>query len=205
MTSSAWKPYSVDEFLLDEITNELRHEYLNGVTRVRPAEGSNHSLIGVGAASELHRSLKHLEPLVFGSDMMISTPSGLFTYPDASFVCGEPRFEDQKKRVLLNPLLIVEVLSETTEAYDRGKKFDHYRSIESLQEYVLIAQDRAHVDRFTRQPSGEWLLTSYDTLEEAVKLPALECAIPMAEIYRGVEFPPEPPLRHDERPSETQG
>jgi Uma2 family endonuclease len=127
--------------------------------------------------------------------MMVLCPTGLRTYPDASVTCDTPRYESDKQRTLLNPQLIVEVLSESTEAYDRGRKFDHYARIESLREYVLVATDRAHVDHFARQSEGRWVLTSYDGLEATVVLIAHGAALPLAELYRGVELPAAPSPR----------
>jgi len=119
--------------------------------------------------------------------MMVSAPRGLRTYPDVSVVCQQPHYEDDRQLTLLNPLVIVEILSEATEGFDRGRKFDNYQSIESLQEYLLVSQDRAHVDQFVRQADDRWLLRKYGGLAEAVELSTLECTIPMEEIYRGVD------------------
>lgn len=119
--------------------------------------------------------------------MKVTSPTGLWTYPDVAVVYGEPDLQDEHDDVLLNPLVIVEVLSKSTEAYDRGRKFANYKTIESLQEYVLVAQDRAAIDRFTRQKDGTWQQTTVADAAGSLELPALECSIALPEIYRGVK------------------
>lgn len=200
MTNSTLKRCSVEEFLALEEASDTRHEYYDGEVFAMAGGSAEHSLIATNCCGELRAALKSKGCHVHGSDMMVFTSSGLRTYPDASIVCDKPQFEGDKKRVLLNPIALIEVLSESTEAYDRGKKFEHYQSIESLQECVLVSQDHAHVDRFTRQENGQWLLAAYGESDGTIELPSLACSIPMAEIYRGVEFPPERPPVPDEAP-----
>jgi Uma2 family endonuclease len=123
------------------------------------------------------------------SDVRVHVPAtGLYTYPDLTVTCGEWQFQDNTFDTLLNPTLIVEILSPSTEAYDRGKKFEHYQTIESLTYYLLIAQDRIHVDLYTRQPSGAWLLTSSSDPNAAISLDAIGCTLPLSELYDGLEF-----------------
>jgi Uma2 family endonuclease len=100
-----------------------------------------------------------------------ANPTRLFTYPDVVVACGELKYRDERRDTLLNPLVLFEVLSESTEAYDRGRKFEHYRSLASLAEYILVAQDKPHVEQFVRQPSGRWLLGEQSGLEDALTLP----------------------------------
>lgn len=114
--------------------------------------------------------------------------SGLYTYADVTVVCDEPRFTDGRRDTLLNPFLLAEVLSPSTEAYDRGRKFEFYRAIETLREYVLVAQDRVHVDVYRRQADASWLLREADGLEEAVELESIGCTVSMAEPYEKVEL-----------------
>ncbi len=124
-------------------------------------------------------------------------PSGLYPYPDLVAVCGEPRFLDNQRDTLLNPLLLVEVLSPSTEAYDRGLKFEQYRFIESLSEYVLVASDRIHVDLYASQADGRWLLSSVGHLGDTLELQSVGCRIALSDLYDKVEFPmgPNPPVR----------
>jgi len=112
--------------------------------------------------------------------------TGLYTYPDVVVVCGEPQFLDDRRDTLLNPSLIVEVLSPSTEAYDRGRKFEHYASIPSLSEYLLVASDRIHLDLYARQTSGQWLLTSANGPEGALDLICAGCRLTASALYRDV-------------------
>ena len=114
--------------------------------------------------------------------------TGLFTYPDVVVVCGEPQFLDDQRDTLLNPTLIAEILSPSTEAYDRGRKFEHYRSLESLAEYLLVSSQRVSAELYVRQPDGRWLLTAANSLEDTLQLPATNCRVALAEIYEKVEF-----------------
>jgi len=150
-----------------------------------------HNYIAGDLFGELRSQLRGRNCKLFMSDMRVRVrPTGLYTYPDVVVVCGRPRFDDSQVDVLLNPTVIFEVLSPSTEAYDRGAKFAHYRYLDSLKEYILVAQDRMQVDHFARV-GHQWLLTAYSRPEEILQLPALECAIPLAEIYAQVELPEE--------------
>jgi len=116
------------------------------------------------------------------------SPTGLYTYPDITVVCSEAQFEDTQQDTLLNPTLIVEVLSESTEAYDRGGKFAHYRKLTSLMEYVLIAQTKPHVEHYVRQPDNRWLLAEADSLHQTLHLPSIDCHLVLAEVYDKVDI-----------------
>lgn len=115
--------------------------------------------------------------------------TGLYTYPDIAIVCEEPQFEDKQFDTLLNPRTIVEVLSDPLEKYDRGAEFRHYRQIPSLQEYVLVAQDRPLVERYVRQADGTWVLTEFDDLSQTFAFGSIPVRVPLAEIYSRVKFP----------------
>ena len=120
------------------------------------------------------------------------TATGLYTYPDVTVVCGKPEFLDSLLDTLLNPTLIVEVLSPSTEAYDRGRKFENYQSIESLREYLLVSSDRMRADLFSRQPDGRWLLSSATAPADAVDLQSLQCRLVLADVYEKVSLPAQP-------------
>ena len=120
--------------------------------------------------------------------MRVRLPAGLYTYPDVSVACGKPKFLDDEFDTLLNPIVIVEVLSESTEAYDRGKKSEHYRNIDSLDHYVLVASDRPHVEVYTRQRDHQWLLTEASKLEATIELPLIDCRLALAEVCHKVAF-----------------
>ena len=114
--------------------------------------------------------------------------TGLYTYPDTSVVCGQSIFEDTARDTLLNPVVIIEILSPSTESYDRGKKFRNYRTIETLQEYILIAQDAKQIDHYVRQPDNLWVLSSVSEDHEILTLPSIDCTLIVADVYEKVTF-----------------
>jgi Uma2 family endonuclease len=167
-----------------EEKSEVRHEFLNGDIIAMAGGSEAHSLVTGNAHGELRNALKNRPCRVYESNMRVKiSASGLETYPDASVVCGPSKFEDLRRQALLNPLLIIEVLSDSTETYDRGKKFWHYRQLPSLQEYVLISQDMALVEIFSRQANDEWLLRTYEGLETKVRFDCLDIEILMRDLY----------------------
>jgi Uma2 family endonuclease len=148
-----------------------------------------HNLITFNFGAELGAQLKDRPCEAYSSVMRVLIgPTGLYTYPDVVAVCGEPRFADSELDTLLNPTLIVEVLSPSTEGYDRGLKFAHYRRLESLREYVLVAQDRVSVERYTRQ-GEDWVLSALTRPEDVLRLDSVGCAVPHGAIYAKVRFP----------------
>jgi Uma2 family endonuclease len=183
--------YSPEEYLARERKAEYKSEYIDGFIVAMAGASEAHSLIVVNVAGELRARLKSQPCRTYATDMRVKVSNaGLYTYPDVSVVCGERRFEDVEVDTLLNPNVLVEVLSESTEAYDRGKKFARYQWLESLTDYVLIAQDEARVEHFVRQ--GEhWLLTVITGLEGTLRLESVGCELPLREIYDRVEFPQE--------------
>jgi Uma2 family endonuclease len=126
---------------------------------------------------------------VYSNDLRLRVgPARMYTYPDLIVVCGERRFADDQNDTLLNPTLIVEVLSPSTEGYDRGKKFEYYRLVESLAEYVTVAQDRPHVEHHVRQPENRWLLEEARRLEDTLHLPSIGCDLALTELYEGIDL-----------------
>ena len=135
-----------------------------------------HNLIVGNLFADVHRQLKHRQCESYASDMRVKvSPTGLYTYPDVVIVCDEPAFEDAELDTLLNPNAIVEVLSDSTEAYDRGAKFEQYRRLESLHDYVLVAQDRVHIEHFARDEDGSWVLTEIGDTKSTLELSAVAC------------------------------
>ena len=126
---------------------------------------------------------------VYVSDLRVRANRNTYAYPDIAVVCGEPRFAENNKDTLINPMVLIEVLSPSTEAHDRGLKFHRYRQLESLQEYVLVSQSQPLVEIFRRQPSGSWLLSEFTGLDSTGNFDSLDCKIPLAEIYHQVAFP----------------
>ena len=189
--SAAPKPFlSPQEYLAREREAETKSEYYDGETFAMAGGSEEHSLIAVNVAGALNFQLADRPCKVYNSDMRVRVEEdGPYAYPDVSVVCGEAEFADEERDNLLNPTVIVEVLFPTTEAWDRGGKFERYQQRASLQEYVLIAQDRPRVERYARRGDGEWLLTVVVGLERALSLPSIECELRLAEVYRKVTFP----------------
>jgi Uma2 family endonuclease len=188
--SAAVKQITVAEYLAAERVSEVRHEFFAGHVRAMAGASESHNLIAHNAGRSLGNALETSPCRVYQSDMRVQTRSTLYCYPDVVVACGQRRFEDGQQDTLLNPVVIVEVLSPSTEAYDRGQKFDHYQSIASLQSYVLISQDRIHVDHFEKQPGGDWTLKSLKAVDSQLILPSLGVSVPIGDFYKKVEFPP---------------
>jgi Uma2 family endonuclease len=178
-----------EEYLHRERQAEHRSEYYRGEMFAMAGASANHNLIVLNTGSHLREQLKSKPCRVYPSDLKLRVEAtGLFTYPDLSIVCGEPRLESDHGDVFLNPVVLVEVLSDSTEAYDRGKKFEHYRTIPSLKHYVLITQDRHSIDCFTRSNGEGWNLTSCQGLSGKITLEAIECELLSSEVYDKVVF-----------------
>ena len=190
MSSAAIKRrFTPQEYLALERKSETRNEYYNGEIFAMAGASREHNLISVNLLRDIGNQLEDRPCEAYTSDMRVSIEAtGLYTYPDVSVVCGEPRFQDRELDTLLNPTVIVEVLSPTTEAYDRGVKFSHYRSIGSLREFVLISQDRMWVERFTRQ-GNDWVLSDLTEPDQVLKLESIDCEISLSRIYAKVTFP----------------
>ncbi len=184
------KPYlSPKDYLALERRAELKSEYFDGEIFAMVGASEPHNLIVINTLSEVRQQLKKRPCKTYANDMRVKvSPTGFFTYPDVVVVCGQAQFDDSQRDTLLNPILIVEVLSDSTKAYDRGRKFEHYRKLESLMEYVLIAQHRPHVESYRRQPDQRWVLTESDGLESRLRLDAIDCELALAEIYDKVEL-----------------
>jgi len=181
--------YTPQQYIAQERKAEFRSEYCNGFITAMAGTSREHNLITLNLGREISSQLKNRPCEAYVSDMrVLVSRTGLYTYPDVVAVCGEPRFEDDEVDTLLNPTAIVEVLSPSTESYDRGRKFAHYRLLESLQEYVMVAQEQVHVERYTRQ-GEEWLLTDLIDLDATLRLASIGCEVSLREIYAKVEFP----------------
>jgi Uma2 family endonuclease len=178
---------SVEEYLALERRSEERHEYLAGEVFGMGGASESHNLIVANIVGELRQQLKGRPCKTYPTDMRVRVaPSGLYTYPDVVVVCGEARFDDEQRDTLVNPTLLVEVLSASTEAYDRGDNFEHYRKLGSLAEYLLIAQDRVHVEQYVRRES-EWVLAEHDARTTTLRLPSIDARLALAEVYDKVD------------------
>ena len=176
----------------------IRHEYVNGELIAMSGASREHNLIAGNIFSGLHAQLRSSGCETYMSDMRVSAPAtASYFYPDVVVVCEEPRFEDDVFDILLNPLILVEVLSPSTEAYDRGEKFAHYRQLASLQEYVLVAHDKVLVEHYHRQEKQgtapitgkDWIFTDFQELGEILLLPSIQRELPLQDIYERVTFP----------------
>lgn len=184
---------SVAEYLARERRATTKSEYYRGEIFAMAGASREHNLIAGNLVRLVGNELLERPCEVYPADMRVKiSATGLYTYPDVTVVCGEPQFEDHHGDVLLNPTVLFEVLSESTEAYDRGTKSSQYRQLPSLQELVLVAQDRYSVERLTRQPDGGWLLTEWTSAADVMSLESIGVRVALAEIYRRIEFPSQP-------------
>jgi Uma2 family endonuclease len=184
--------YTPEEYLALERKAEHKSEYLNGFITAMSGTSYEHGLIGANLIGEIRSQLKDGPCDVVTSDVrVLVSETGLYTYPDVTVVCGRPLFLDKVFDTLLNPTVLIEILSPSTEAYDRGDKFAHYRHVESLREYVLVSQDKMRLERYTKQ-GEDWLMTASQGPEAFLELQSIGCKVALAEIYRKVVFS-EPP------------
>jgi Uma2 family endonuclease len=179
-----------EEYLAIERRAELRSEYFDGEMIAMTGSSRKHNLIVSNIIGELRQQLKGKSYELYANEMRVRIPAvNIYTYPDVVVVCAEPKFEGDYVDTLLNPTLIIEVLSESTESYDRGKNFGYYRTLESLAEYLIIAQDDYIVEQYVRQPDDRWLLSYIQSLEGAVELVSIQCILPLKEVYDKVVLP----------------
>ncbi len=180
---------TVEEYLEHERHAELPSEYYNGEIFPMPAVTRHHVLIAGNVGGALKAQLKGKPCLAYGAGLMVRiVATGLFTYPDVAVICGEAQPPDPADFVT-NPTLIVEVLSRSTEDYDRGKKFEMYRTIPTLVDYLTISQDRVHVAQWWRKTENRGLFVDYTNLAESIELGSVGCALALADIYDGIEWP----------------
>jgi Uma2 family endonuclease len=182
------------EYLAFDRNNEIKHEYLNGEVFAMAGASWEHNLICAAIIIALGSQLRGKSSRVTSSNLRLNiTATGLYTYPDISVICGEPIFVDGEFDTITNPTVIIEILSPSSEAYDRGKKSQHYREVKTLQDYLLVAQDKAHIERYTRQEDGQWLLKDAKGLEAAIEITSIGCTLQLVEVYEGITFPPDNP------------
>jgi len=191
MTAHARQRLTAAEYLALERAADTKSEFFDGEMFAMAGATEPHILITVNLVMSLGVQLRGRSCRLYANEMRVKVdPTGLYTYPDVVVVCGERRLEDDHHDTLLNPTLIIEVLSPSTEAYDRGKKFGHYRRLESLREYVLIAQDRCSVESFSRREvGGEWKITELNDLNGRLHLASIDCDLALADVYDRVELP----------------
>ena len=177
------------EYLARERQAETKSEYLQGEVFALAGASERHNLIVVNLVVSLGSQLKRQPCKVYANDMRVKAgPDGLYTYPDVVVVCGKAEFEDEHQDTLLNPTVIIEVLSSSTEAYDRGQKFAYYRTLDSLTDYLLVSQHEPLIEHYVRQPGGDWLLSDYRGLDAVVSILSIGCQLLLAEVYDKVEW-----------------
>jgi Uma2 family endonuclease len=187
MTQSPETFLTEEEYLAIERRAEFRSEFLDGEMFAMSGASRRHNRIVTNLVSSLDNQLRESPCNVYSSDMRVKVPAtGLYTYPDVVVTCGEEEFADEEYDVLLNPLVLIEVLSDSTEAYDRGKKFEHYQSVGSLSTYVLVSQNAARVERYVRQDGGAWLYTEAHESDATVEIEAVRCELKLQDVYAKV-------------------
>lgn len=184
-----------EEYLRYEYDAEFRHEWRDGVVTMMAGGTPQHSLIIANIIRELGNGLKGKPCRVYESNLRVrSVRRSLYTYPDATVICGAAQFdpEDTRQQTVINPKLVIEVVSPSSEGDDRGEKFGRYRGIDALEEYVLISQTMPKVETFLRQEGGAWLYHATEGLSATARLRSIDVGLPLAEVFAGVEFPPAP-------------
>lgn len=181
------------EYLEHERRAEFKSEFFDGEIFAMAGGTPPHSLIAANIIRAIGNRLAGRPCFVYTSDLRLKVEAtGLFTYADASVVCGPLQFAENTDDTVVNPTLVAEVLSDSTEAYDRGKKFGNYRQVPALREYLLVSQREPRIEQFTRQNDGGWVLWEGAGVESNLKLSSLEVSLPLKEVFAGVEFVPGP-------------
>lgn len=194
--------YTIEEYLASELVAEERHEYLDGQIYLMAGESPAHADICSNLVFQLVGQLKDTPCRVRSKDTKVRSGTssmsqmsskGLFSYPDIVVICGEPQYYDEHRHVVTNPSVIIEVLSDSTEAFDRGAKFFRYRSWNpSLTDYILVRQSEPVVEHYVRQADGGWAIYLYESIEDSVSIKSINCTLRLADVYDRVVFPVEP-------------
>jgi len=178
-----------EEYLHFERQSETKHEYFDGEIFAMAGASRKHCKLSANLMRIIGNKLHQTKCNVYSNDFRVKIKeTGLYTYPDVIITCGKEILEDQVKDTLLNPLILIEILSPSTEKYDRGKKFAHYRQIESLQNYILISQEEPRIEIFQRQNNDQWLFFFFFLLENSIEIPAINCMLSLTEVYDKVDF-----------------
>ncbi|BAP56679.1 hypothetical protein THII_2382 [Thioploca ingrica] len=189
MTVQPKTDLTLADYLQFERQAPIKHEYYQGEIFAMTGASRAHNLIVISIATLLYNQLRQRPCEIYANDMRVKvSTTGLYTYPDLAVVCDSPQFDDQHKDTLLNPAVLIEVLSESTERYDRGKKFEHYRSLDSLNDYLLVAQDEIHIEHYQRYDKDSWLLNEAKGTEGVIRLDTLACQLLLVEVYEKITF-----------------
>ena len=189
MQTQEQRQISPAEYLAGERKADIRHEYFAGEVFAMAGASREHNQISANIVRLLGNQLLEKPCSVFASDMKVKVKKkAKYSYPDIVVVCEKEEYEDEHNDILLNPIVIIEILSDSTEAYDRGDKFSHYQGIPSFTEYILISQYSFKMELFTRQPDNSWRYMIYQNEEDILLIETIECGLPLAEVYRKVRF-----------------
>jgi Uma2 family endonuclease len=191
MASNAVTKVTEEQYLALDRAAEFRSEFLDGEIIAMSGGSMRHSALQINLAGEVRLALRGTPCRAFNTDLRVRVSPSMYTYPDLTIVCGKPLAADGQQDILLNPTVIFEVLSPSTEYYDRGLKFRRYREIESLTDYILVDQDQTRIEQFTRADASTWTLHDYQRPDEALLIPSIGVSLPLAAIYEGIEFPSE--------------
>jgi Uma2 family endonuclease len=191
MASNPITKMTAEEYLAMDRAAEFRSEFLDGEIVAMSGGSLRHSRLQMNLGFEIRTALRGTACEAFNSDLRVQVSPRMYTYPDLSIVCGNPLLADGRQDVLLNPMVVFEVLSPSTEYYDRVVKFQHYRAIESLQDYILIAQDQIRVEQFTRGDANTWTLRDHLHADDVLSIPSIGVSVPLAALYERIEFPAE--------------
>ncbi len=194
MSTAPVRRVSPEEYVALERRAECKSEFYNGEVFAMAGASREHNLIVTNLAGELGQQLKDKPCEVYSSEMRTRIPNGPYVYPDVVVVCSEPQFEDKGLDTLTNPLVVIEVLSDSTADFDRGTKFRYYRQIESLREYIVVDQAEPFVERHSRGAGDVWQLEESVGLSATLKLESPDCTLSLSDIYLKVAFPPPKPV-----------
>ena len=191
MASSPVTKVTAEEYLALDRAAEFRSEFLDGEIVAMSGGRMRHAQLGGSVFGQIYGALQGSACQAFGSDFRVRVSSRMYVYPDVIVVCGKPILADERQDILLNPTVIVEVLSPSTEKYDRGIKLQRYRGIESLRDYILVAQDQVRVEQYTRAEDHAWAFRDYQSPQESLVMESIGVSVPLARIYERIEFPSE--------------
>lgn len=190
MASNPVTKISEEQYLAIDRAAEFRSEFVDGEMFAMSGGSLRHARLQRNLLFELQSPLRDTGCEAFTSDMRVRVPATrMYAYPDVTVICGKPVLADEQQDILLNPVVIFEVLSPTTEKYDRGLKFQHYRAIESLKDYILVDQNQVLVEQFTRQDDNTWTLRDYRLPNQELTIPSINVSLPVRRIYDRIELP----------------
>lgn len=189
MSAQPHRYLTVEDYLVQERSGLEKHEYYAGEIFALAGGTVTHNLIATNITGMVYNQLRRRPCTIYASDQRVKiAATGLYTYPDVVIVCGQPQFEDEHQDTILNPIVIMEILSPSTEKYDRGKKFQNYRAIPSFTDYILVSQYSCQIEHYQRQSDYQWLLSVYTARDASVYLASVDCTLILDDVYEKVIF-----------------